>query len=130
MKNSAVGSVQAIQAITPAPARSRARGAAHEPDHGQAGHDGQHPGGRIARPQSRPEALTVRVITTTMGFASLPVSVRASSSSTQLNMKQKNTRDADPARGSRGRKMPEEEVAERCARPGGPSRRAPSAPPT
>jgi hypothetical protein len=37
-----------------------------------------------------PEALTVRVITTTIGLASEPDNVLASSSSTQLNMKQKN----------------------------------------
>ena len=42
-------------------------------------------------PQSMPDALTVRVITTTMGFASLPVKVRANNNSTQLNMKQKKT---------------------------------------
>ncbi len=33
----------------------------------------------------------VRVMTTTMGLAEDPVSVRASSNSTQLNMKQKNS---------------------------------------
>ena len=48
-------------------------------------------------PQSTPEALTVRVITTTMGLVSLPVSVRASSSSTQENMKQKKAATPIPA---------------------------------
>src|SRR5690606_39635498 len=41
-------------------------------------------------PQSMPEADTVRVITATMGLALTEVRVRASSSSTQENMKQKN----------------------------------------
>ena len=41
-------------------------------------------------PQSMPEAETVRVIVATMGLALTEVSVRDSSSSTQLNMKQKN----------------------------------------
>ena len=41
-------------------------------------------------PQSMPEAETVRVITATIGLAFTLVSVRAISSSTQLNMKQKN----------------------------------------
>ena len=36
-----------------------------------------------------PEALIVRVIVTTMGFALVAVSVLARSNSTQLNMKQK-----------------------------------------
>ena len=40
-------------------------------------------------PQSRPEAETVRVIVAAMGLASVVVSVRAISSSTQENMKQK-----------------------------------------
>src|SRR3954454_22368552 len=41
-------------------------------------------------PQSMPAADTVRVITAEIGLASTDVSVRASSSSTQENMKQKN----------------------------------------
>lgn len=41
-------------------------------------------------PQSMPEAETVRVITAAIGLALTEVSVRASSSSTQENMKQKN----------------------------------------
>src|SRR3990167_2152689 len=41
-------------------------------------------------PQSIPEAETVRVITAAMGLASTEVSVRARSSSTQENIKQKN----------------------------------------
>ncbi|MCY1239181.1 hypothetical protein D9M72_519600 [compost metagenome] len=40
-------------------------------------------------PQSRPEAETVRVMVAAIGFAAVVVSVRASSSSTQENMKQK-----------------------------------------
>src|SRR3954452_13524931 len=42
------------------------------------------------RPQSIPAADTVRVITAEMGLALTEVSVRASSNSTQENMKQKN----------------------------------------
>ncbi|MNL26819.1 hypothetical protein D3C87_1483720 [compost metagenome] len=41
-------------------------------------------------PQSMPEADTVRVITAAIGLAFTEVNVRASSSSTQENMKQKN----------------------------------------
>jgi glycerol transport system permease protein len=48
-------------------------------------------------PQSMPEADTVRVMIATMGFASTLVSVRAISSSTQLNMKQKNAATPMPA---------------------------------
>ena len=44
-----------------------------------------------------PEAETVRVIVATMGLASTLVSVRASSSSTQLNMKQKKAATPTPA---------------------------------
>ena len=51
-----------------------------------------------------PLALTVRVIVATMGLAFTLVSVRASSSSTQLNMKQKNAATPTPALMS-GRKM-------------------------
>jgi len=40
-------------------------------------------------PQSIPEALMVRVIVTTIGFALVAVSVLARSNSTQLNIKQK-----------------------------------------
>src|ERR1700749_4617900 len=43
-----------------------------------------------SRPQSMPAADTVRVITAAIGLAFTEVSVRASSSSTQENMKQKN----------------------------------------
>ena len=50
-----------------------------------------------------PLALTVRVIVT-MGLAFTLVSVRASNSSTQLNMKQKNAATPTPALMS-GRKM-------------------------
>ena len=50
------------------------------------------------RPQSRPDALTVRVITTAIGLALVTVSVRANSSSTQENMKQKNAVTPTPAR--------------------------------
>ena len=46
--------------------------------------------------QSIPEADTVRVITETMGLASTLVSVRASSSYTQLNMKQKKAATPTP----------------------------------
>ena len=49
-------------------------------------------------PQSSPDALTVRVITTAIGFAFVTVSVRANSSSTQENMKQKNAVTPTPAR--------------------------------
>jgi hypothetical protein len=48
-------------------------------------------------PQSMPEADTVRVITATIGLALTLVSVRAISSSTQLNMKQKNAATPTPA---------------------------------
>ena len=48
-------------------------------------------------PQSIPEAETVRVITATIGLALTLVSVRAISSSTQLNMKQKNAATPTPA---------------------------------
>ena len=48
-------------------------------------------------PQSMPEALTVRVITATIGYALTLVSERAISSSTQLNMKQKNAATPTPA---------------------------------
>ncbi|MCY1177222.1 hypothetical protein D9M73_175220 [compost metagenome] len=41
-------------------------------------------------PQSMPDADTVRVITAAIGLAFTEVRVRASSSSTQENMKQKN----------------------------------------
>ena len=44
-----------------------------------------------------PAADTVRVITATMGLALTLVSVRAISSSTQLNMKQKNAVTPMPA---------------------------------
>ena len=53
---------------------------------------------------SVPLALTVRVMVATMGLAFTLVSVRASSSSTQLNMKQKNAATPTPALMS-GRKM-------------------------
>ncbi len=43
-----------------------------------------------SRPQSIPEAETVRVMIAEIGLALTDVSVRASSSSTQENMKQKN----------------------------------------
>ena len=43
-----------------------------------------------SRPQSMPAAETVRVITAAIGLALTEVSVRASSNSTQENMKQKN----------------------------------------
>src|ERR1700755_3665821 len=43
-----------------------------------------------SRPQSMPEADTVRVMIAEIGFAFTDVSVRASSNSTQENMKQKN----------------------------------------
>ena len=56
-----------------------------------------------SRPQSSPEALTVRVITAAIGFAAVIVSVRAKSSSTHENMKQKNAVTPTPARIS-GRK--------------------------
>ena len=49
-------------------------------------------------PQSRPEALTVRVMVAAMGLASVVVRVRASSSSTQENMKQKKAVTPMPAR--------------------------------
>ena len=49
------------------------------------------------KPQSRPVALIVRVITAEMGFALVIVSVRANSSSTQLNIKQKNAVTPTPA---------------------------------
>ena len=49
-------------------------------------------------PQSRPVALTVRVITAAIGLAAVVVSVRAISSSTQENMKQKNAVTPTPAR--------------------------------
>jgi hypothetical protein len=42
-----------------------------------------------SRPQSMPAAETVRVMVAAMGLASTEVSVRASKSSTQENMKQK-----------------------------------------
>ena len=42
------------------------------------------------RPQSKPVALTVRVMTAAMGLASVVVRVRASNSSTHENIKQKN----------------------------------------
>ncbi|MNW03344.1 hypothetical protein D3C71_1992660 [compost metagenome] len=47
-------------------------------------------------PQSMPDADTVRVMVATMGLALTDVSVRASSSSTQLNMKQKNAATPTP----------------------------------
>ena len=54
--------------------------------------------------QSMPEALTVRVMVATMGLAFTLVNVRASSISTQLNMKQKNAVTPTPALMS-GKKM-------------------------
>ncbi|MNV96777.1 hypothetical protein D3C71_1918170 [compost metagenome] len=47
-------------------------------------------------PQSMPDADTVRVMVATMGLALTDVSVRASSSSTQLNMKQKKAATPTP----------------------------------
>ena len=49
-------------------------------------------------PQSMPEALTVRVITAEIGLAFTDVSVLASNSSTQLNMKQKKAETPMPER--------------------------------
>src|SRR6185369_16089930 len=54
-------------------------------------------------PQSMPAALTVRVMIAAIGLALVAVSVRASSSSTQLNMKQKKAVTPMPERIS-GRK--------------------------
>lgn len=73
---------------------------AHEPDHQHAGQDGQN-ARRSQHPQSMPDADTVRVITAAIGLAFTEVSVRASSSSTQENMKQKNavTPMPEPIRG-------------------------------
>ena len=51
-----------------------------------------------------PAALTVRVMVALIGLACTVVSVRASRSSTQLNMKQKNAATPTPERIS-GRKM-------------------------
>ncbi len=51
-----------------------------------------------------PEADTVRVMVATIGLALTEVSVRASNSSTQLNMKQKKAATPTPALIS-GRKM-------------------------
>ena len=51
----------------------------------------------VSTPQSMPAALTVRVIVATMGLLSTEVRVRAKSSSTQLNMKQKNAVTPTPA---------------------------------
>lgn len=47
--------------------------------------------------QSMPDAETVRVMVATIGFALTLVSVRASSSSTQLNIKQKKAATPTPA---------------------------------
>ena len=65
-------------------------------------------------PQSMPDALTVRVITATMGLAFTLVSVRAISNSTQLNMKQKNAATPTPALMS-GMKMVRKKRGERIA---------------
>ena len=51
-----------------------------------------------ARLRATPVALTVRVITAAIGFATVVVSVRASSSSTQENMKQKKAVTPMPVR--------------------------------
>ena len=51
-----------------------------------------------SRPQSRPVALTVRVMVAAIGLATVVVSVRASNSSTQENMKQKKAVTPMPAR--------------------------------
>ena len=56
----------------------------------------------------------MRVIVATIGLALTLVSVRAISSSTQLNMKQKNAATPTPALIS-GMKMREEEARERVA---------------
>jgi len=47
--------------------------------------------------QSMPDALMVRVMVAAIGLALTLVSVRASNSSTQLNMKQKNAVTPTPA---------------------------------
>ena len=67
-----------------------------------------------AAPQSIPAALTVRVMVAAMGLASTEVMVRAMSSSTQLNMKQKNERDAD-ARADQRQEDAQEEAREAVA---------------
>ena len=65
------------------------RCSAHKPDHDGAGHDGQHPAAASVA-QSMPRRSRCASSWLTMGLAFTLVSVRASSSSTQLNMKQKN----------------------------------------
>ena len=51
-----------------------------------------------SRPQSSPEALTVRVMIAAMGLAAVVVNVLARSNSTQENMKQKNAVTPMPVR--------------------------------
>ena len=58
---------------------------------------------RRAAPQSMPAAETVRVIVAAIGLALTEVSVRASSSSTQQNMKQKKAVTPMPMRSAAGR---------------------------
>ena len=62
----------------------------------------------VSRPQSSPEALTVRVIVAAIGLALTDVSVRAKSNSTQLNMKQKKAATPDPAADQREEDLDEE----------------------
>ena len=102
-KKIAVGTVHAIHPmfmrLASHPAQGEALGdvVAHEVDHERAGNDGQHARGGEQAPVDA-GALTVRVIVAAIGLALTDVSVRASSSSTQENMKQKNAVTPTPAR--------------------------------
>ena len=116
MKKAAVSHVQAIHerpiaVLRPFAPRSHApeRKAlgdvvAHEIDHERARNDGQR-SGRSEQARARsPSCSTVRVMVAAIGLAATEVSVLASSSSTQENMKQKKAATPMPA-AMVGRKM-------------------------